>query len=463
MGLRSEKSLKWNITRVLAANFWVAMIGFLGSFIFPKILTIEAYALYHTFTLYVGYIAICHLGFPSGMVINYAGQDYQNISASRYKSEMRLLLSILLMFTVAFLVIFLITGNKMILYIALAVVPTGLTGSCKALYQAWNRFKTFSRVSTFIATSIPLLALLYYIITKNLPGEIYIYIYLVIYWIVTIVMLYGLYKKVHGVKSEKIFSKENWSTEKTGIVIVIGNYINTLFVSADKQFVSWFFGKNEFAYYSFGMSMQALMTVFITSISQPLFPAMAQEKFKDEEYNSVKHALFVFGSISGCAYFAASIIVKLFIQKYIPSLEVVGIYFAVFPAMAVINCLYINLYKIKNMMKLYVKTLAGILFLAITLNTFFALIIGNFTGIAIATTITYYLWLIIGSRQFSFMKMTIMDYTYLSLYLIGFFSITRIPNDWIGMAVYFIFSVIIAVLFFRKDISMYLNKTRRKK
>lgn len=36
------------------------------------------------------------------------------------------------------------------------------------------------------------------------------------------------------------------------------------------------------AYYSFGMSMQSLMTVFIISIAQPLFPAMAQGKFKDE-------------------------------------------------------------------------------------------------------------------------------------------------------------------------------------
>ena len=51
MGPQKENSLVKNIVRVLSANFWVAAIGFIGSFIFPRILTIDAYALYHTFTL----------------------------------------------------------------------------------------------------------------------------------------------------------------------------------------------------------------------------------------------------------------------------------------------------------------------------------------------------------------------------------------------------------------------------
>lgn len=202
--------------------------------------------------------------------------------------------------------------------------------------------------------------------------------------------------------------------------MVLGNYINTLFVSADKQFVKWFFGNQEFAYYSFGMSMQSLMTVFIISIAQPLFPAMAQGKFKDEEYNSIKELLIVFGSLSGCAYFAVSIIVKLFIQKYTSSLDIVGIYFVVFPAMAVINCLYINLYKIKGIMKTYIKTLFGILLLSIILNTIFVFAVGEFTGVAIATTITYYIWFLIGFKQFEFLRITMKDVTYLIAYTIGF-------------------------------------------
>ena len=68
--MSGKTTLKGNIFRALSANFIVAIVGFLGSFIFPRILTINDYALYHTFTLYLSYITILHLGFPSGMALD---------------------------------------------------------------------------------------------------------------------------------------------------------------------------------------------------------------------------------------------------------------------------------------------------------------------------------------------------------------------------------------------------------
>ena len=101
--MSSQNKLIKDIARVLSANLVVAIVGFLGSFIFPKILTIESFALYHTFTLYVGYIAITHLGFPSGMMINYAGQKYAKIDNSQYKAELTILFTVLAAFTAIFL------------------------------------------------------------------------------------------------------------------------------------------------------------------------------------------------------------------------------------------------------------------------------------------------------------------------------------------------------------------------
>lgn len=463
MGTKKENSLVKNIVRVLSANFWVAAIGFIGSFIFPRILTIDAYALYHTFTLYLGYITITHLGFPSGMVINYAGKDYDEIDKKQYRSEILLLMGILLFFTVAFFAISIATQNRMIAYIALAIIPTGITGSYKSLLQAWNRFKLFSRISTALATAVPLAALAYYLATKTLPGDVYIVIYLAVYWVVTIAILIEINHKIVGVKANRLLSVENLRTEKIGLAMVLGNYINTLFVSADKQFVKWFFGNQEFAYYSFGMSMQSLMTVFIVSIAQPLFPAMAQGKFKDDEYNNIKELLLVFGSLSGCAYFAVSIIVKLFIQKYIRSLEVVGVYFVVFPAMAVINCLYINLYKIKGIMKTYIKTLGGILAVSIALNTIFVFAMGKFTGVAIATTITYYIWFFVGFKQFDFLRITIRDCIYLIVYTIGFFVITKIFNDYVGFVIYFVFIGALAMGCYKNELMVYIENLFKRK
>ncbi len=346
----------------------------------------------------------------------------------------------------------------MVAYIAIAIIPTGVISSYKSLLQSWSRFKYYGRLSSFLAISVPVGALLYYAIFRYLPGDTYILIYLFFYWLATFAIVYEMLKKVRGVRSEALLTHKNWQTEKTGIAILLGNYINTLFTSADKQFVKWFFTDNEFAFYSFGMSMQALMTVFITSIAQPLFPAMASEKFEDNEYVGIKNLLRIFGSLSGCAYFAISFVVKVFICKYTPSLDVVGIYFVVFPAMAVINCLYINLYKIKGLMKQYVQTLAFILVVALGLNAIFVSTYKNYTGVAIATSITYYLWLILGARQFRFIKFGAKDVIYLLIYLMGFLVITRLQNDILGFIVYLVFIVVLDFAIYKNDMQKLYRK-----
>ena len=454
---KQTSSLVRNIIRVMAANFWVAVVGFLGSFVFPKILSVNSYALYHTFTLYLGYIAVAHLGFPTGMVINYAGCDYSTIDRRQYKSEVLLVIFILVLVTLFFFIAFCINSNMMTLYIAMAVIPVGVLGGYRALLQSWGRFKSFSRISTILTTSVPLAALLFYYIRGALSGDSYIIIYLIINWCFTFYVISEVLNKVHGVKANRIFSSINWDTEKTGFALMIGNYINTLFVSADKQFVKWYFDTNHFAYYSFGMAMQAIMTIFITSIAQPLLPTMAKGSFRDDEYNRIKKLLFVFGSMSGCAYFALSIVVKLYIQNYVESLDIIRVYFLVFPAMAVINCLYVNLYKIKRMTNQYIWTLTTMLGIAILLNLFMVHVFKDYTGVAIATVVVYYAWLFLGLKQFDFIKFSPKDLGFLFIFTAIFVTATLLFNDYIGFIVYLIVIGIADCVFYGNEIKYYID------
>ena len=457
MGTRNS-SLKRNIVNVLFANFWVSAISFAGSFIFPKILSIESYAQYHLFTLYVSYIAALHLGFPSGMVINYAGKNIETIEKRQLKSEILITLYILAFFSGLAAVLAVLLKNKMVMYIALVILPFCSVSCYRTLLQAWNQFSLYSRLSVIISVAIPIIALAIYLVTGNLNGDQYILAYLFVYFSAFAFTCYSCSKYVKGVKANPLFTRKNWDTEKTGIAMLAGNYINTLFMSADKQFVNIFFSTTEFAFYSFGMSLQSLMTIFITSIAQPLFPAMAQGNWKDNDYKKAKEVLFVFGSFSGCAYFAGAIIIKLFIQKYIESLEVIGIYFMVFPAMAVVNCIYVNLYKITGKIRLYIQTLIGLLILAVALNLFMVKAYEHYTGVAIATVVVYYCWLFVGTKQFDFIKISIKDIAYLCLYTsIYIICIREINNDYLGITLYCLSMTILAVAFYGKNLGAYVK------
>ena len=108
-------------------------------------------------------------------------------------------------------------------------------------------------------------------------------------------------------------------------------------------------------------------------------------------------------------------------------------------------------------MKMYVTTLVAILAIAIILNAGFVFILKDYRGVAIATTITYYIWFIAGFKQFDFMKLTKNDVFYLIIYTVGFFVITEIQNYFIGFFVYGIFILILAVVCYRKLLEKYLS------
>ena len=87
-----------------------------------------------------------------------------------------------------------------------------------------------------------------------------------------------------------------------------------------------------------------------------------------ESLQLLKKYLLIIGILSSGSYFVFKFIVSTFIEKYVPSLEIISILFAAFPAMIIINALYINLYKANKQEKKYVYTVVLMCILLILLN-----------------------------------------------------------------------------------------------
>ena len=89
-----------NIFKVFFSNGIIAVAGLASSLLLPNILSVEEYAKYQTFILYLGYATLFHFGFPNGLNIKYAGKNWECIDKSQLKSEMRLLIITLIFFTI---------------------------------------------------------------------------------------------------------------------------------------------------------------------------------------------------------------------------------------------------------------------------------------------------------------------------------------------------------------------------
>ncbi len=444
-----------NMMRVLFSNVWVAAIGLVSTLVFPKIMSMDSYAEYQTFTLYLSYIAILHLGIPSGMFVKYAGKEYQSIDRREYKTEITAILLILTFFTGVGLGIYAFTQSRMVLYVSAVILPYCYVGSYNSLYQSWNMFKEFSIIRMIIPTATTVVALFLFFATGSISSDAYIIINILTYAMVGIVIYCSYHKFVAGVKCEKFVSEKNMILLKTGFLLVIGNYINNLFHAIDKQFIKWFFTNIEFATYSFAVTLQSVMTMVITSIAQPLFPQMAKGGIDKEKYCRLKELLFLFGSMAGCAYFACALIVDKLLPNYRGSIRIIGLFFAIFPAMAVINCLYINLYKLDKKLSKYIISLLSMLVVAAVLNLAGVLLFENYEVVAVATTITYYVWLIFSTKDFPFLRLTLRDYGFLTVYLILFYLLTQWLNNLLGMLLYVIAIPIIAILFYGCYLSQY--------
>ncbi len=438
-----------NIFKVFLSNIVIIVIGFINGLIFPKLLSIDDYAVYQTFLLYGLYIGILPFGFPSGLFVKYGGKSYANVDKKQYKSEIRFILLSQLILTIVCILIAIYLKNDILFYTALCIIPVNLVGSYKALYQAWNQFNKLALINTLISIAPCLVMVVAYWIAKRSDARLAIFPYIIINLLCCIFILYSFQKDTRKVKSNKVLSRDNMDTLKIGFFLMIGNAVSIVLCSMDRFFVKALFTSYEFAMYSFALSMQAMINIFITAVSQPLYPKMASEQVTTKAYSFLKELLLALGSLSGCVYFACSIIVKWFLPHYVESLKVMSIFFAIFPAVAVINCLYVNLYKITGQIKKYIVTIGMMVAIFVALNIAAISIYKNFLSVSFAMTIGYYIWLWYSSKHFEHLTLTKRDSVFLSGFLILFFVTTRFLEDISGLTIYSICIIIWIALIYK--------------
>lgn len=453
-----------NIIKVLTSNVVIAFIGITTSFVFPKIMDFNSYAEYQTFNLYLSYIAVCQMGISTGMVINYAGKDYKSMDKKQYKSEIFLLLFIQMIFEFIGIVITVFTKSNVLKLLCYILIPYQITESYKSLYQAWNKFTIYSIINTIIPLFRVCLAFILFFVKKELSGQSLIDITIIAYAAISIYFMVEFCRVTRNIKAITLFNRRNRETMILGIKIMIGNYLDIIFKTIDKLYIKLFFSTYQFALYSFTLTVQNIMKIFISSIAQPMLPELAIGKVDEQNMNKYKEMLIIFGSLSGCAYFVCAMVIMYFLPDYIYSLDIMHVYFLVFPSLAVINCLFLNLYKIRKETKSYVTSLVIILALAIVLDATVVLLKYDSIYIAVATVIVYYIWLIYGCRHFDFLKLKNNDIMYLFTFAL-IYGITKHLNHLVlGLLLYTAGISVCALLFYNEtsmQILLYSKKFLR--
>ena len=451
------------LLRVLSAHGLAVILKIIGGFVFPRYMSVQAYAEYQTFSLYLSYLPILTLGIPAGMFVRYGGQSSHTLDKARYKCEFYLLSVVLISFTALFFALWLIWRERMLFYITLCIIPYCLVCSYLSLYQTWGEFSKYNRLQ-LITSAVPITGSFVILLAMGrMEADWFIRLFIAVYLFVTVAIVFNTGKMTKGVKTAPILDKDNLQTWRIGLAVCIGSYIHVVIHSLDKQIVKLVFDTADFARYSFALSLQSVITVFITALSQPLYYFMAKEGESPDRCHTVPmRLLLMLGAGGGVALHICKWIVSRFLPSYIGALDIVTVYFTAFPAMAVIHCLFINLYKLRRETKQYVLRLTGVLVLSVALNVLFILWRRELTSVAMATVMVYYIWLIADVKHFPEVSFSLRDGVFLMGCLGAYALSLKINASMVAGAAYCLLYCPICLLVYRTEVMVGLKYLFRK-
>lgn len=440
--------LKRNILRVFSANFLSMISGVLIGFIVPAVLSVDGYSNLKTYTFYISYIGFLHLGFIDGMYIKYGGKSINDINKEEFKLEHTIFIISQFVATLIFLILAFVKKDIIIFFIAISIIPINSLSFYKLFYQSIGEFKIYANISYIYTIVYLILNILLAIIIKSTDYKLYCLAGIIANIIVFVYLEYSYFKVFSAIKIK--YTKKVWENIKVGFFILLGNLAVVLFYGLDRWFIKVFYSVNDFAYYSFAVSMLNVINVLIGAISVTFYNYLVKEEI-EENIKKLKKYLIVVGCFASFGFFVLSGIVNIILKKYIPSLDIIAISFAAYPYMIIINALFINLYKSRKKEKKYLKVVIFMLLISFIYNSIAKIISNNPVSIAMATTIAFITWYIYSSTDFKYLKSDLQESIFLLINLISFILCAHYLNWIIGGSIYLIIIVITSMIFLKKE------------
>ena len=451
-------NIKKGITYVFIANALNLLIGLFSGFILPKFLSIETYSSIKLYQMYITYIGILHLGYSDGMYLYYGGKNINNVPKKEMADEFKTFKIFQLFVTLVCVVVSLIMKNNILLFCSLSILPINIGNYLRNQYSAIGEFKHYSRFTNINTFLIFIINLLLLFIVKTDNSTIYIVGYIVMYFVYWM-MLEIEHRKLFG-RQKAIYNQKYINRDiKSGFFLMVGSFCNVIFTSIDRLFVKYLLGTIKFAFYSFAVSIENLMNVFVNPISTTLYNYFCINN-KENDVLKVKRILLIFSAFIIALVFPAKFVVEIFLNKYEGAINVLILLFAAQYISIIVRCVHVNLYKAEKKQNKYFVIMICVVILSIVLNTLFYKIRGTIEFIAIATLITNIIWFIIGELEFKKYKLSFIEYFYFFFIIIVFLACCKL-NSIIGLLIYIVSVLVLTSLILNDTLKICYREFKR--
>ena len=463
--MSKQKKILKSIIGVLTSNISNILAGIIVGFIIPKVISVEGFGFYKTFTLYLTYIGLFSLGIIDGIALEYGGVDYENYDKKFFRSIFRWYLIIHLFWLVLIILIGLIIQDAnysfIMIMVGIYMLFSNVVGYFQQISQITQRFKEYS-VAKMIQSGMKLLGgiiviAIYYLTKQHVDYRIYISLVTFGFVIVSLGYL-CIYKEI--VLGDYMSLRETRLSliqlMKVGFPLIFANLCATLILSIDRQFVNLLFTNEEYAIYAFAYNLLSVVTVATSAVSTVLYPVLKRttnDTLQSNFDNLVGLILvFVFGML--ILYFPLCWFIPWFLPKYENSLIIFRI---IFPGLAISSSITVvmhNYYKTLGDNIIYFKKSLIVLAISAVANIIAYYAFRSTEAISIASIITMVFWYLFIENYFvnKFGYNRKKNLFYMIIIMSGFYIVTSIQNWFLSGTIYIIFFTSITLIVQNKTI-----------
>lgn len=451
-----------HILEIALSNVVSIIPGVLIGLLLPKIISVDDYGMYKTFTLYLTYVGFFSLGIIDGIVLAYGGHDLESLNKKLFRAYWKWYEVIQVIFCITLLFISFIFFDEeykfIFCMISINMVANNFTGYYQQLSLITQRFNEYSIRKIIQSISNILIFLVLFIASQN--GTIVTYRSYVLFSVVmnaalAIWYVFTYRKLVFGERlSLKETSPHLVHMMKIGFPLLFANLCSTLILTLDRQFVNLLFDNKTYAVYAFAYNLLSLVTVATSAISAVIYPTLKrsnEEKLK-EYYPLLNEIilLFVFFTVAG--YFPLTAFIEFYLPKYSESLTIFRI---IFPGLAIstsITVIMHNYYKTIGRNFIYFKKSIIVLVASAVANALSYMMFKSTAAISIASIITMLFWYIFVEQYFVklYEVNNKRNLLYLLFMMVNFYSVTAVESWIIGLCIYIVCYLIVSMLFFGK-------------
>lgn len=448
--------LSKGIQMVFITNVIGMLFSLFTNFALPKYTSIETYAEIRTYQLYVTYIGILHLGYIDGVYLKYGGRELSAILPGDLARQHHTLFYFQLFVTLLLAVPSVITRNVTLAAFTLSVLPFNMAQYYKLLYQATGEFSRYSILMNLTSLLIFLVNLTMLFVFRAQDHALYLGGYVLVYlaiWIISEVQFRRLSRNQTRLAGGW---HEMCANIKSGILLMLGNFSSIVLTSIDRWFVMFFMNTQAYAQYSFAVSIENMLNVVVTPISTTLYNYFCINK----DYRKIRvmrDYILLFAVAVIAAAFPASFIVNRFLIKYVGALSVVFFLFAAQIYFIIIKSLYVNLYKAKEMQRVYFVKLFISLIFGVLANIVGYLCLKNKEAFAIGTLLSAVLWFLICTPDFPEAAFSLKHLLYLIFETALFLACGLLMQWWSGLIVYILGSVVLSMIYMRNSFVGFLT------